>query len=206
MSDQARKRRPYAARVPMAERREQLLDAALQVVDRDGYDGVSIDAIAKQAGVTRPVVYGAFASLGPLLMALLERQQQRALMQLFGALPQDLEDGDPAGLIRQAGPALHQMLLDDPVTWRAILQSATHAPEAVRERVEADREQVRLAIERLVTGALGRRTDAEVLSHAVIAMLERFGQLVIADPERFTAERLTEAVVALLGRAPGRVT
>lgn len=206
MSDQARKRRPYAARVPMAERREQLLDAALQVVDRDGYDGVSIDAIAKQAGVTRPVVYGAFESLGPLLMALLERQQQRALMQLFGALPQDLADGDPAGLIRQAGPALHQMLLDDPVTWRAILQSATHAPEAVRARVEGDREQVRLVIERLVTGALGRRTDAEVLSHAVIAMLERFGQLVIADPERFTAERLTDAVVALLGREPGRVT
>lgn len=206
MSDQARKRRPYAARVPMAERREQLLDAALRIIDRDGYDGVSIDAIAKEADVTRPVVYGAFESLGPLLMALLERQQQRALMQLFGALPQDLGEGKPADLIRQAGPALHQMLLDDPVTWRAILQSATHAPEAVRERVEADREQVRLFVEQLVVGTVGARADAEVLSHAVIAVLERFGQLVISDPERFTAERLTDAVAALLGRAPRRVT
>ncbi|WP_182378747.1 TetR/AcrR family transcriptional regulator [Nocardioides sp. WS12] len=206
MADVARKRRPYAARVPMAERREQLLDATLRIIDRDGYDGVSIDAIAKEAGVTRPVVYGAFESLGPLLMALLERQQQRALMQLFGALPQDLGEGKPADLIRQAGPALHQMLLDDPVTWRAILQSATHAPEAVRERVEADREQVRHFVEQLVVGTVGRRADAEVLSHAVIAVLERFGQLVIADPERFTAERLTDAVAALLGRAPRRVT
>lgn len=206
MSDLARKRRPYAARVPMAERREQLLDATLRIIDRDGYDGVSIDAIAKEAGVTRPVVYGAFESLGPLLMALLERQQQRALLQLFGALPHDLGSGKPADLIRQAGPPLHQMLLDDPVTWRAILQSPTHGPEEVRERVEADREQVRLAIERLIAGALGRKADSEVLSHALIAVLERFGQLVIADPERFTAERLTEAVVALLGPAPRRVT
>lgn len=205
MSDPARKRRPYAARVPMAERREQLLDAALQIIDRDGYDGVSIDAIAKEAGVTRPVVYGAFESLGPLLLALLERQQQRALLQLFGALPQDLGDGDPAALVRQAGPALHQMLIDDPVTWRAILQSATHAPEPVRERVEADREQVRLAVERLVAGVVGREADSEVLSHAVIAVLERFGQLVIADPERFTPERLTDAVATLLAPQRGRV-
>ncbi len=206
MSDLGRKRRPYAARVPMAERREQLLDAALRIIDRDGYDGVSIDAIAKEAGVTRPVVYGAFESLGPLLMALLERQQQRALLQLFAAMPQDESKADPAGLVRQAGPALHQMLLDDPVTWRAILQSATHAPEEVRARIENYREQVRLVVERLVAGALGPRVDAEVLSHAVIAVLERFGQLVIADPERFTAERLTDAVVALLGRAPRHVT
>lgn len=206
MSEQARKRRPYAARVPMAERRQQLLDAALQVIDRDGYDGVSIDAIAKQSGVTRPVVYGAFDGLGPLLMSLLERQQHRALTQLFGALPQDLGSADPAGLVRQAGPALHQMLLDDPVTWRAILQSPTHAPELVRERVETDRERVRAVIEQLLVAALGRRADAEVLSHAVIATLERFGQLVLADPERFTSERLTEAVAALVGLAPGRVT
>lgn len=206
MSDQARKRRPYAARVPMAERREQLMDAALTIVGRDGYDGVSIDAIAKEAGVTRPVVYGAFEGLGPLLMALLQRQQQRALLQLFGALPREPEDGDPVTLVREAGPLLHQMLLDDPVTWRAILQSATNAPEVVRERVESDREQVRVVVERLVAGALGKRTDAEVLSHALLATLERFGQLVLDDPERFTAERLTDAVAALLQLAPGRVT
>ncbi|NHA01077.1 TetR family transcriptional regulator [Nocardioides sp. W3-2-3] len=58
-----------------------MLDAALRIIDRDGYDRVSIDAVAKEAGVTRPVVYGAYDGLGPLLMALLERQQKRALGQ-----------------------------------------------------------------------------------------------------------------------------
>src|SRR3954451_21955701 len=85
-----RKRRPYAARVPADVRREQLLDGALAVIVRDGYDAISIDAIAREAGVTRPVVYGVFDGLGPLLGALLDRQQERALGQLAAALPEQL--------------------------------------------------------------------------------------------------------------------
>ena len=34
------------------------IDAALQVIVEQGYEGVSIEAIARTAGVTRPVIYG----------------------------------------------------------------------------------------------------------------------------------------------------
>jgi len=109
----------------MAERREQLLDAALTIIDRDGYDGVSIDAIAREAGVTRPVVYGAYDGLGPLLTALLDRQQERALAQLFAALPLGADDADPLAVVERAvarsrrersrcerpgGPSVEQMI------------------------------------------------------------------------------------------------
>ena len=61
-------RAPAAVRTPRACRppsgATQLLDAALEVIARDGYAGVSIDAIAREAGVTRPVVYGVFDGLG----------------------------------------------------------------------------------------------------------------------------------------------
>ncbi|RZI90634.1 MAG: TetR/AcrR family transcriptional regulator, partial [Microbacterium sp.] len=53
-------RRPYAARVSVDVRRDQLMDAALTILVRDGYQAVSIESIAKEAGVTRPVVYGVF--------------------------------------------------------------------------------------------------------------------------------------------------
>ncbi|HUE26487.1 MAG TPA: helix-turn-helix domain-containing protein, partial [Solirubrobacteraceae bacterium] len=62
-------RRRYAPRMPPAERREQLIDAALDVILRHGYGGVSIEAIARTAGVTRPVVYDHFPNLGRLLQA-----------------------------------------------------------------------------------------------------------------------------------------
>ena len=196
MTQQTRKRRPYAARMPIEERRTQLLDAALRVIDRDGYDGVSIDAIAKEAGVTRPVVYGAFDGLGPLLTALLDRQQQRAITQLFAALPTETAT-DAVAVVELSGPRLHQMLLDDPVTWRAILQSPANVPEVVRARIEADRQQVRTIIEGLVTGVLGPTVDAPVMAHGIIALLEHFGRLVLDDPEEYDAARLTAAARAL---------
>jgi AcrR family transcriptional regulator len=52
-----------------AQRREQLLDAALEVVLEQGYAGVSIEAIARMAGVTRPVIYDHFSNLEGLIHA-----------------------------------------------------------------------------------------------------------------------------------------
>lgn len=199
MSETARKRRPYAPRVPMAERREQLLDAALTIIDRDGYDGVSIDAIAREAGVTRPVVYGAFDGLGALLTALLDRQQQRAITQLYGALPLTALASTPQELAERAIPALHAMVLADPVTWRAILQSPANVPEVVRERIEADRTRVRGTIQMMITAVLPAGADAEVLAHAVLAILDHFGRLVLAEPEQYTAQRLTSTARAMIG-------
>lgn len=193
MSEQVRKRRPYAARVPIEERRTQLLDATLRIIDRDGYDRVSIDAIAKEAGVTRPVVYGAYDGLGPLLMALLERQQKRALSQLYGALPLTALGSPPSALVERAVPALHRMLLDDPVTWRAILQTPANVPDAVRERIEANEDQVRAMIQVLAATMLPAGSDTELAAHGLLALMRHLGALVLAEPERYDAERLTAA-------------
>ena len=47
-----RGRRAYAARVPPEHRREQLLDAALDLVVTRGHDAATVDAVAARAGVT----------------------------------------------------------------------------------------------------------------------------------------------------------
>ena len=57
-------------------RREQVLDAALGIIARDGYAAVSIDAIARELDVTRPVIYSQFDGLDALLQALLDRQSE----------------------------------------------------------------------------------------------------------------------------------
>ncbi len=48
----AKPRRRYAPRMAPEKRREQLIDAALSVIVHQGYEGVSIEAIARTAGVT----------------------------------------------------------------------------------------------------------------------------------------------------------
>lgn len=51
-----------APRLPAPERRKQLLDTALRVFARQGYHETSMNAVANEAGVTKPVLYQHFAS------------------------------------------------------------------------------------------------------------------------------------------------
>ena len=196
-------RRPYAARVPADVRREQLLDAAIAVIVRDGYAGVSVDAIAREAGVTRPVVYGVFDGLAPLLTALLDRQEARALTQLQEAMSGDASMlAAPDEFLVDAAVRLIDAITSDPHTWRPILLAPSGTPEVVRERIERDREQVRRQVGRLLEVGLALRTgpavDVEVVSHALVAVMEHFGRLLLDDPRRFETDRLVAAIRGLL--------
>jgi AcrR family transcriptional regulator len=59
-------------RLPKAERRAQLLEAALEVFSADGYHAAGMDHIAERAGVTKPVLYQHFPSKLDLYLALLD--------------------------------------------------------------------------------------------------------------------------------------
>jgi AcrR family transcriptional regulator len=180
----------------MEERREQLLDAAIRVIVRDGYDGVSVESIAREAGVTRPVVYGAFAGLGPLLGALLDRQQARALEQLASAFPTDA--ADPAEAMLTAVRTMAERVRSDPLTWRPILAAPQATPDAVRRRIDADRDLVRAYLQGLLEGVLPDGADAELAAHTLVATLEYFGRVLIEDPDRFDPERLVGFAAGIL--------
>ncbi len=196
-------RRPYAARVPADVRREQLLDAAIAVIVRDGYAGVSVDAIAREAEVTRPVVYGVFDGLGPLLTALLDRQEARALAQLQEAVSDDASlVSAPEEFMVAAAVRMIDAITSDPYTWRPILLAPSGTPHVVRSRIERDRERVRRQIGRLLEVGLALRggppMDVEVASHALVAVLEHFGRLLLENPRRFGTDRLVAAIRGLL--------
>jgi len=201
-STKAAKRRPYAARVPVDVRREQLLDAALTIIVRDGYDAVSIDAIAKEAGVTRPVVYGVFDGLRALLGTLLDRQQERALTQLAAALPPEPDLTDPDRLVAETARRMIEAVRSDPLTWRPILLAPTGMPEQVRSRIDADRENFLTQVAGLLEIGLllrgGPAVDAEVVAHAILAVLEHFGRILLLEPDRFDTERLVGTIAGLL--------
>lgn len=59
-------------RLPATERREQLLEVALEIFARQGYHGTSMNEVADAAGVTKPVLYQHFDSKRDLFLALLE--------------------------------------------------------------------------------------------------------------------------------------
>jgi AcrR family transcriptional regulator len=58
-------------RLPAAERRQQLLDVALECFSKQGFRGTSMTDIAEGAGVTKPVLYQHFGSKRELFLELL---------------------------------------------------------------------------------------------------------------------------------------
>ncbi|MEO6471383.1 MAG: TetR/AcrR family transcriptional regulator [Aeromicrobium sp.] len=197
-----RRRRPYAARVSAAERHAQLLDAALAVIVRDGYDKVSIDAIARQAGVTRPVVYGVFENLGALLSVLLDRQQARAMEQLGPLLATGFDEGGESidqlpAVIR----AVAEAIKGDPATWRPILLEPRGMPQVVRARISGDRQLVREILASMIEAAFSGgdvEPDVEVLAHALVAVLEHFARILLEEPDLFDVDRLVRSVKVVL--------
>src|SRR4051812_3327477 len=70
-------RAPESGRLARADRREELLDAALELVARGDVESVSVDAVADRAGVSRSLVYKHFANRTDILTALYEREGTR---------------------------------------------------------------------------------------------------------------------------------
>jgi AcrR family transcriptional regulator len=73
-----------------AKRREGLLEAADRVVRRDG-PNTSMNDIAREAGITKPILYKHFGDKGGLYQALAERYVRALLEELRTALATEVE-------------------------------------------------------------------------------------------------------------------
>ncbi|WP_328474149.1 TetR/AcrR family transcriptional regulator [Streptomyces sp. NBC_00448] len=84
------------------ERREQLLDVGRVLFAERGYEGTSVEEIAHQAGVSKPVVYEHFGGKEGLYAVVVDREMRRLLDMVTGALT----GGHPRELLEQAAFAL----------------------------------------------------------------------------------------------------
>src|SRR5881275_3208452 len=118
---QDKPRRRYAPRMPPEQRREQLVDAALEVILAQGYAGVSVEAVARAAGVTRPVVYDHFPNLAELLQTLIAREEQRSLAQLQEVMPETERGRDLSEVLDERVRLFLEAVRERPETWRLTL-------------------------------------------------------------------------------------
>jgi AcrR family transcriptional regulator len=200
---EVRTRRPYAPRLPPEQRREQLLDAALDVITHQGYAGISIEAVARLAGVTRPVVYDHFPNLGRLLHALVEREERWALAQLEQVVPADPGSARPPELLVQGVDRFLEAVLARPNTWRIILLPIEGTPSIIREQVQTNQARMHERITRLVEWAFSRpefhyQLDVELTAHAIRHLSEEAGRMVLTNPDQFTPRRYSKFVESVL--------
>jgi AcrR family transcriptional regulator len=200
-------RRRYAPRVPAEQRREQVLDAALRLIADRGYGGVSMEAVARETGVTKPVVYDLFPNIGVLLRTLLEREEERALSSLAAIIPELALEADPDDLLVEALERFLAAVTEHPEAWRLILLPAEGTPDVVRRHVERGRAEVHARVQQLLAWGLERRggpvdIDLELAAHAMIAVGEHAGRLVLTDPEHYPPQRFGGFVAGLVRLVP----
>jgi AcrR family transcriptional regulator len=202
MAKSSAKPRRYAPRMPPEERREQLLDATLSLIAEKGYESVSMEGIARRAGVTKPVVYDLFGSFADLLEALFEREEERALAQLAELMPAPAEDANPAQVLVLGLDAFLRAIEARPDAWRLSLMPIEAQPVIVREHVERDRTAVAKQLASIARWGVERLevpiSDVDLLVQTIIVLAEQAGRQHLADPERYPRERFTAFTASLL--------
>jgi AcrR family transcriptional regulator len=108
--------RPARRRVPAAERREELIEAAVHEFAHGGLHGTPVERIARRVGVAQPYVFSLFPSKRDLFLAALERGFER-VAETFRSAAADYADGrapaDCADALEAMGRAYKEMLVSD---------------------------------------------------------------------------------------------
>jgi AcrR family transcriptional regulator len=116
---------PRRKRLPAAERRESILDAAAAVFAEAGYQAAKVSDIAARVGVSEPVVFQNFGSKPALFSAVLEHAAGQASASMENAAARfGSAGGLLAHVISHAGG-------HGPAT-KSSAQASQHDPEAIR--------------------------------------------------------------------------
>ena len=177
-----------ATRMQAEERREQLLDATKAIVAERGFHAVSIEAVAREAGITRPIVYGHFNDLPGLLEALVKRETARALAQLQIMGPDELA-ADPRVALLASLSSYLEAVREDPATWRLVLMPPEGAPAILHDLIARGREAVLDQLMRAVDPGL-ESPDPELFARTLSAVSDEGARLLLTDPDRYPVERI----------------
>lgn len=192
-------KRKYAKRLQPADRRAQLLDAALRIVAEDGFTSVSIAAVAERGGVTRPVVYDSFGSRDELLEDLIERETARMAAAVERAASGDATTPAFGTATTEQLPAMVERFLTEvrsmPDTWRLVYFPIDGVPLVLRERITKARDVLRTPLTHALVRWLAEQPDAdevdpEVLTQVVYGTIQTAARLVLDDPEQFGIDRI----------------
>ncbi len=186
-------------------RREQLLDITARLVSEHGFHGLSIEAVASAAGVTRPTVYLHFRDLQELLEAVIERETSRALAQFSETALTRLDEGEPRTLMLEALDAYLHAVASQPTTWRLILIPPEGAPPSLRQKIAAGRATALKRLSAAVQPLVDRNPDtpdAELTARILSAQSDEYARLLLTHPRRYPIDRLLSHARWWLGQGP----
>ena len=182
-------------RLPRAAREQQLLDVAEQVFAEQGYSAASMDDIAVQAGVTKPVLYSHFGSKEGLVVACVAR----ARSQLLEDTIVDIGDAtDFEQQLRRGIRAFFRFLDERHPAWSVLILEISVQGAAAEEIEAIRRQQADVIADALATRVPEvPRLRLSTLAEGVIGACERVAMFRRRHPE-LSAEDATDELMTLL--------
>jgi AcrR family transcriptional regulator len=122
---------PARTRLPAAERRQAILESAMRVFSQGSYAGATTAEIAREAGVTEPVLYRHFASKRDLYFACLDEAWTR-LKEALAAVIAEVGPEQAPLAIGRTGLGLRALRVLPPNLWIAGIVEASEDDEIAR--------------------------------------------------------------------------
>jgi AcrR family transcriptional regulator len=187
------------------ERKAQLLAVARKVFGRAGFHDVSMDDVAREAGVTKPILYDHFPSKEALYLALLDADAEALEQRVHAAL---LAKTGNRERISQSFQAYFDFVDEHAEGFRLVMQETVGTQDLFRSKVGGVRERILGEVSDLIVresrGQIDRR-DADTVALGLVGMAETVARRDPggAKPER---KRAVDTLVRLAWRGITNLT
>ncbi|MGH4033588.1 TetR/AcrR family transcriptional regulator [Actinomycetota bacterium Odt1-20B] len=160
------------AHISAAERRPQLVQAAIELMAREGVDAGSTRAIAAELGVAQATVHYTFGTKRDLYRAVIEQMTVELVELVRGAVP--VEQDGPADFersVRRMAEALWHALLEQPGRFRLYVELTTYAVRSpdLHDLLRRHQRDLEETAADLIAGVLARADDAHAADPLVVA-------------------------------------
>lgn len=159
--------------MPRAEREREMLEAAGEIFAIQGFHAASMDAIAREAGISKPMLYNYFGSKEGLYLAYIQHSG-RALLR---ALREAASPQAPASERLRAGILAFLTYVEDHRSgWAVLHREAAAQGGSLAAEVAALRERI--------AGMLTMLLEDAALAHAFVGAGESLATWWLAHPEQ----------------------
>ena len=184
-------------RLPAAERRAGLIDAAMAVFSAEGYQATTMDAVAAEAGVTKPVLYQHFSSKRDLFLHLLSEVADRMRTVVVEAVAQA---STPREQVQFGFRAYFGFVAAHPDEFRLLFGEGVRTDEAFSHEVHQLEGEIAAVIAELITIDGASPPARLALAHGLVGLAEATGRHWTLDAGHMDLETVTELVTELAWR------
>jgi AcrR family transcriptional regulator len=182
-------------RLSAPERRQQLMEVGRAVFAVSGYESASIEEIARQAGVSKPIVYEHFGNKEGLHAAVVDRE----LDTLVARVIKPISEGAPRERFEGAVLAFLSYVKDEPEGFAVLTRDSptAHARRGLTRVIGDTAERVGDVFAASFKSAGFNPKAAPIYANALVGMVTQVGQWWAAGGHGVSIELVAKHVAAL---------